>query len=364
MQLIPFIAESAADAVTQIRARLGPDAVVVNIRPLPNTGVSRFWRKPRFEVMAHQPESSDGRLNLTSDAPAVPGEAEAPSSRLAGDGRRVAASEIFRNESPATVNVGTLNSGTDSARWKVGGVLERAGFLPVSAQRVVDQLRFRHGEVAPRAVAEELGLARRALSELWRQPPPFLEDTLRPHVLIGPAGVGKTTVLCKWLANTVLVEGRSAQVWRLDGATANAAESLSIYCEILGVPVERGWQTSAGSISSDIRFIDLPGVDWRDLAAVRALGNQLKQYLSPHVHLVLNGAYDTSLLLAQIRAFSALPVSDLVITHLDEESRWGKLWNLVLGTNYSVRFLSAGQNIPGDFFAASPETLLTRQFPA
>ena len=360
MQLIPFIAESAADAVTQIRARLGPDAVVVNIRPLPVKGMSRLWRKPRFEVLAHQPEPAEDRLNLTSDAPAVPGLGETPTVQLPGDGRRLAPNENIQFEAIG----GALNSGTDATRWKVGGVLERAGFLPLSAQRVVDQLRSRHGETAPCAVAEELGLARRALSELWRQPPSFLEDTLRPHVFIGPAGVGKTTVLCKWLAQTVLVEGRSAQVWRLDGATANAAESLSIYCEILGVPVERAWQTGADSISSDIRFIDLPGVDWRDLAAVRALGNQVKQYLSPHVHLVLNGAYDTSLLLSQIRAFSALPVSDLVITHLDEESRWGKLWNLVLGTNYSVRFLSAGQNIPGDFFAASPETLLTRQFPA
>ena len=364
MQLIPFIAESAADAVTQIRARLGPDAVVVNIRPLPSTGVSRFWRKPRFEVLAHQPEPIGDRLNLTSDAPAVPGVGDVPAVRLPGEGRRAVQPENVPSETRALLAGGGLNSGTNAARWKVGGVLERAGFLPLSAQRVVDQLRSRHGETAPRAVAEELGLARRALSELWRQPPPFLEDTLRPHVLIGPAGVGKTTVLCKWLAHTVLVEGRSAQVWRLDGATANAAESLSIYCEILGVPLQRAWQTSPDSISSDIRFIDLPGVDWRDLAAVRALGNQLNQYLSPHVHLVLNGAYDTSLLLAQIRAFSALPISDLVITHLDEESRWGKLWNLVLGTNYSVRFLSAGQNIPGDFFAASPETLFTRQFPA
>ncbi|MBC8003321.1 MAG: hypothetical protein H7X97_12110 [Opitutaceae bacterium] len=360
MQLIPFIAESAADAVTQIRTRLGPDAVVVNIRPLPVKGMSRLWRKPRFEVLAHQPEPVEDRLDLTSDDPAIPGFGDAPSVPLPGAGRYLAPTGKPRME---TVG-GTLNSGTEDARWRVGGVLERAGFLPLSAQRVVDQLRSRHGESAPRAVSEELGLARRALSELWRQPPPFLEDTLRPHVLIGPAGVGKTTVLCKWLAHTVLVEGRSAQVWRLDGATANAAESLSIYCEILGVPIQRGWQTSPDSISSDIRFIDLPGVDWRDLAAVRGLGNQLKQYLSPHVHLVLNGAYDTSLLLAQVRAFSALPISDLVITHLDEESRWGKLWNLVLGTNYSVRFLSAGQNIPGDFMVASPETLLTRQFPA
>jgi len=68
-------------------------------------------------------------------------------------------------------------------------------------------------------------------------------------------------------------------------------------------------------------------------------------------------------LLAQIRAFAALPVADLGFTHLDEERRWGKLWNFVLGTDYALRFLSAGQNIPGNFFEATAELVLARQFP-
>jgi flagellar biosynthesis protein FlhF len=68
-------------------------------------------------------------------------------------------------------------------------------------------------------------------------------------------------------------------------------------------------------------------------------------------------------MMAQARAFAALPVEDLIITHLDEESRWGKLWNLALGTNYPIRYLSTGQNIPGDFCAASAEIILARQFP-
>ena len=49
-------------------------------------------------------------------------------------------------------------------------------------------------------------------------------------------------------------------------------------------------------------------------------------------------------------------------SHLDEEGRWGKLWNLVLGTNYRVGWLSAGQNIPGTFMAATAQDILSRQF--
>jgi flagellar biosynthesis GTPase FlhF len=59
-------------------------------------------------------------------------------------------------------------------------------------------------------------------------------------------------------------------------------------------------------------------------------------------------------LLAQIRAFSSLPIEDLILTHLDEEPRWGKIWNIVLGTNYPVRYLSAAQNVPGDFYRPRP----------
>ena len=41
----------------------------------------------------------------------------------------------------------------------------------------------------------------------------------------------------------------------------------------------------------------------------------------------------------------------------------GWFWNLVLGTNYSIRHFSTGQNIPGDYRDASAELLLNHQFP-
>jgi flagellar biosynthesis protein FlhF len=249
----------------------------------------------------------------------------------------------------------------DGGQWRVGDVLNKAGLLPVHVQKVLDQLHAQYGPVPPGKMGEEIGLARSVMARLWRRPGAITPNST--HVLIGPAGSGKTTCLCKWLTQTALVDGRMARVWRLDGATANMAESLSVYCEILGVPVERCWLPEAAMLREDMGFIDLPGVDWRKPEAVRELAEKIEQVGSPHVHLVLNGAYDTSILLAQQRAFSGLPVEDLIITHLDEESRWGKVWNLALGTNCSIRHFSTGQNIPGDFCEASAEMLFARQFP-
>jgi flagellar biosynthesis protein FlhF len=245
--------------------------------------------------------------------------------------------------------------------WRVGALLENSGLLPLHAQSVVEELRMRHGDVPPPSLAREFKLAQDALFDRWDKTAAQDSGGGDCHVFVGPPGAGKTTALCKWLAQAVLIKGRPASVWRLDGQVANTAESLSVICEILGVPLER-FQPAPAAADPGMLFIDLPGVNPADPVALATLAAQISQVPNAQVHLVLNGAYETSLLLAQVRAFAALPIADLIVTHLDEELRWGKLWNLVFGTNCRLRFLSAGQNIPGDFVEATPDRILERQF--
>jgi flagellar biosynthesis protein FlhF len=242
--------------------------------------------------------------------------------------------------------------------WRSAAVLERVGLNPLHVEQVLEKMQQLHGanRRLPNSLTEELELAREALLRLWRPRSVPRNQTGAPlHIFIGPPGAGKSTVLCKWLAQTVLLDGQAARVWRLDGRTANTSETVSIYGEILGVRVERNWVGRGDATQTG--FIDLPGVDFQDAGALEALGKTLAQFPGAQVHLVLNAAYTTTLLLAQARAFSGLAVTDLVMTHLDEETAWGKLWNLVLGTNCPLGFLSAGQNIPGRFSAAQAESL-------
>jgi flagellar biosynthesis protein FlhF len=335
IQPIPFIAASAEEAVTQIRARLGSDAVVLNVRPLKPPGLARFWQKPMIEVVAYRPE------------PAAP-PAAAPMNEALAEFRQ----ELEEIKQQVDLN----NSG-----WRVAALLQKTGLLPLHAQRIVDELKSAHGDIPPSSLAEEINQARAQLAKTWRAP--YAIGPHSRHVLIGPAGSGKTTVLCKWLTQIALIEGRQARIWRLDGITANTAEFLSVHGEALNVPVERSWTAGGRALEEDIGFIDLPGVDWRNPLAIRELSAQLVRLGSPHIHLVLNGAYDIKVLLAQARAFSVLPLEDLIISHLDEEPHWGKLWNLTLGAGLLIRHLSAGQNIPGEFWEASADRILTSQFP-
>ena len=351
MQVTPFIADSAADAVAQIRAQLGPEAMVLDVRPLPSNGVSRLWRKPRIEVLACIPEKP------------------APVATDAIDVLRAELAEIRQRLPVAQALASRDTDGTPPPQnpdWRMGAVLEKAGLLPVHARTVVNRVCELFGNASPDSLEKQVSLAQAVLTQLWRQPPalglarPDEQPTL--HVFVGSPGVGKTTCLCKWLTQTVLMESATARVWRLDGRIANTAESLSVHCDILGVPVERSEDGLGEGTGTTIGFVDLPGIAWRDVSAMTELAARCRRWPSAQVHLVLNAAYDAATLLQQTHTFSALPISDLIVTHLDEETRWGKVWNLVSGTNFPVSFLSAGQNIPGEFFQASPQRLLSRGF--
>jgi flagellar biosynthesis protein FlhF len=256
---------------------------------------------------------------------------------------------------PSSPSVAVLPSADSDFGIRVHQRMLDMGLLPAFARHVLEYLQTTEAGGQTGSAQEEL-LYLRALLRSWWRPLPSESASPQSHVFVGPAGSGKTTVLSKWLSQAVLLGGHSAKVWRLDGSTANTAEALTVYGEILGVPVGRAWTGEARA--DGLQFFDLPGVDWRNATAVKKLSQRIQELGNPIVHLVLNAAYDIPLLLNQVRVFGSCGVSDLIFTHLDEETRWGKLWNLVAGTELPIRFLSASQNVPGHFREATPELLL------
>jgi len=359
MKLVCFVADNAAQALAEVHKRLGPDAVIVSVRQLPASGLARLWnRKCLIEVTAGVPDKTS--------AP-KPEHISPPQDSLSPQ------STVHSPQPAAGPETGDCGQWTGKDHWRSVAWLEMMGLLPVHAERLQTHLRALHGD-APDSPEEEWKFVNGALAQFWLNPQPLDDGPARPHVFIGPPGSGKTTALCKWLTLATLLDGRAARVWRLDGSIANTADFLAIHCETLDVPLERFWTNDLGFANDDLRaantssdssqivnplcFVDLPGVEINDAPALAALREQLATLPSPRVHLVLNAAYEMSALLAQWRAFEACAPEDLIFTHLDEEARRVKLWNFVFGTNCSLRFLGAGQKIPGEFRSASPAILL------
>ena len=197
VQVIPFIADSAPDAVAQIRAKLGPDAVVVNVRQLPADGLAKLWKSPRIEVLAYKP---DGKAATAASDPLSELKQELQAIRQQLASANVAAvSDSPRGLTQSIRSGSGARSGVP--QWRVGEVLEQSGLMPLHAQRVMERLQLNHGDVPPESLAEELVMARSTLTGLWRQLPEPGRSDRGLHVLVGPAGAGKTICICKWLAH-------------------------------------------------------------------------------------------------------------------------------------------------------------------
>jgi flagellar biosynthesis protein FlhF len=337
MKLVSFVAENADAALAQIHRDLGPEAVVVSVRKMPPSGISRLWQR-------------NGRLEVTAGIPQTATETPKEMPPRTGTSSGEVGSQI-----PLVPTI----KRPDGGRWRSIAWLESKGLLPAFIEVLEEKLHLLHGRTPLPRPEEEWSAVTNLIICHWRKTEPAMTGTGRPHVFIGPAGSGKTTVLCKWMASAVLLNEQSARVWRLDGETVNASELLTLHCESLGVPVERFWRQP--DEPADLHFVDLPGVEADNSYAMEILQEQLAALPQPHVHLVLNAAYENSVLMEQFNAFAPLKPEDIIFTHLDEDRRRVKLWNFVFGTNCPISFLSTGQKIPGDFRRAEPALLFPQK---
>lgn len=340
MQVHTFIADSANEAVERIRTELGPTAVVLSVRKLPRTGLERFVKQEQIEVLAGVDEPAPEPLAKSSPVDPL-AEIRAEIQEL----RRELA--VRREPGAATFK--------PNARSSIAHVLSQTGILPAFVETVLQDLPNLESHTLP----EQITAVREILRERWRGEP--LNGEASVHVFVGVPGSGKSTVLCKMLAQTSLIQGQPATVYQLDSHVANASPLPGVYAEVVGAQFERTAPLNFERREESV-FIDVPGISLHNAKSLEHLRNLIAEFGVPEVHLVLNGAYESAHLLEQVRFFSTLGISDLIVTHLDEESRWGKIWNLVLGTNLNIRALGTGQNIPGDLHPANPDVIFSRQF--
>jgi flagellar biosynthesis protein FlhF len=339
MRYVAIVAENPQAAVTQVHDQLGPDAVIVSVRKMRPEGMAWLWPGNRkIEVTACVPEKAPEIKREEIKREVVPFRSEDTSA-------------LPRNRLMPERSIPKAQEG----RWRSIAWLESNGLLPAFSRQLEEKVNLLYGQKPLPAMQTEWTAITDLIICHWVPARQETAGTGRPHVFIGPAGSGKTTALCKWMASAILSHEQRVRVWRLDGESANSAELLTLHCELTGVPVERFWNEP--DESADFQFVDLPGVEMDNPNAMSVLRDQLSLLPQPHVHLVLNAAYEISILLEQFRAFESFGPEDIIFTHMDEEFRRVKLWNFVLGTKCPISFLCAGQKIPGEFQRAEPALL-------
>ena len=199
MQPIPFTAASAEEALTQIRAKLGPEAVVLNVRRLPQNGFARLWQKPMIEVLAYRARSTRPETAPISETLAEfrqqfyeikqQVEADRPAQRVGMLMRLTDQADVLRrppkiderNLSRPNFVTGRRALNLNCGNWRIGAVLRKSGLQPLHAQQVLDRLHAQYGENPPASLGEEIRLAQAVLAIVWRSPA-ALKDKLVARV--------------------------------------------------------------------------------------------------------------------------------------------------------------------------------------
>ena len=386
MKVHTFKAANAKEAVEAVNQALGPDAVIVNIRKAPKPGWQGLFQSPQVEVSAvsqgqpvggvgpsvkDSPLGSDqlnpaeaapfgqvgGRLDIVDDTPIEIPKPIEPSVEF--DQQSIESVQDFDSQLSQSFGQAVTDFGQPTANEPFGieSILENIGVLPLQVERLMRLVKRRFPDLESRSIGDQTQYIRHCLVDHWNGLAKEAENNSQSRkVLIGTPGCGKTTALCKWLTQTVLAKRQLAKVWRLDGHMANTSEMLTVHAEMLDVPVERVWQPEEIP-DGVVQFFDLPGVLPSDESGLTTLRKFADEIHPAEFLLVLNSAYELEHLINSVRGFSDLPISGLIVTHLDEETRWSKLWNLTLETNLPILYCTGGQDMPGDFVQLTSEML-------
>lgn len=343
-----FTVANAHEAASVIRERLGEHARVLSVRQVEPSGLRGLWASPKLEIIASldvpEPASSAGAHPARSPEPAERG---APLQLTSDE----AATPIAAVASTPTVlnSVGTTFRTRREVkslpeRPELAVLLRRSGFSEAIMSRLETSPAWPSLQEMPlhRALVET-GRYLRRVAGARRQ----LEPLTRA-AFFGPAGTGRTTALCKWLATEVSRRARTGHVVTAEFDQPVSRGALPVLCEALGIPLAHFPASTRPATPGGFVYFDLPALSLRDPAANAPLADFLQREQITERVLVLNAAYGHAALRAGYARGRELGATHVVFTHLDELSQWGGLWDYLIDGGLEPLFLSTGPSLTGE----------------
>lgn len=187
--------------------------------------------------------------------------------------------------------------------------------------------------------------------------------------LVGPTGVGKTTLIAKLAVRWVLRHGpRDLALISADSVRIGAAEQMRALGRLLGAPVfaiddVHELPDALGRVAGK-RFVlvDTPGSSQRDaqlterLAALAAAGPQLETAL------VLAASTQAGAIEETVRRFAPANATSCLLTKLDEAASLGGLLSIAVKERLPIAYVSEGQRVPEDLRPARALELVSGAF--
>jgi flagellar biosynthesis protein FlhF len=365
---------SLEEVLPQIKAELGPDALVVAQREAHEGGVGGFFARRLIEVDVAapgelMPETHDARVArfteqleaaLSGGHPAPAG-AQKPAVSEQVDAFPLPDPEPDFEPAPLVAGPAAYaTQGTDPPVAPAAPVRVTNAALPAEAHDAIDNLTARG--LSPELAVD---LVDQAVNHLMPFAPssdvkPVVARALAQripvrsvggrngHVIgfVGPGGSGKTRCAAQLAA--AYARGSSLPVACVAlRADDNGAElgrllaPLGVSMHALEDPAEAA-QRIADLRGSTLVVLDTPGVSPRAEATVRELAGDLRRVMPDEVHLTLPATYGSQAARELLDGLAPLRPDAIALTHADETDHFGNAIELAIRTATPLSFVSRG----------------------
>ena len=414
MKIKLFHAETMHEAIRDIKAELGPDAVILSTKrvrqgslpfglfgrpllevtaatdrdtkefapiPQPTTPAVRQDARTATPAPAQEPfpvfQDTLSALLRTSDTTASRARHASMSAPVAPPQSRSLSTErvhCLKNElrdlhqrltSSLPDDVPTAGAAFPAPIARACRQLMAQGLRPSSAESLCLALRRRLASKTVPSDGEIQEMLHRLLVEPIRVSGPLLNagDDYNVAMFVGPSGVGKTTAIVKLAAHYRLEEHKSVVLITLDSCRMAAVEHLRTYANVLGITLETA-QTTTDVIDgirrhrgANLILIDTPGFGTNETARLNNLGGLKESYGPIETHLVLSANTRMQDLRRTVARYDVCAPSRLLFTKLDETEEYGNLFELAHQTTLPLSYWGIGQQVPEDLELAQPGRL-------
>lgn len=368
-----FVVASADEAASVIRANMGPEAKVLSVKQVAGSGLKRFLSSPKLEVIAWIPPDEDPPADQwqpqpqqqSKPQPAAQGEPRSASPESsapppAPDEAPARAEGPEASERTEEPTAAADNPGQSREANRLRRILERLSFDEILLESICGPGAFNRLLEQPIDVAFS-ELRSTIISQCQREPETEMGERI---AFLGTPGSGKTTSLCKWLTREVLIHGSKVEVLRLDVDSPHFGDGLDAFCEAMSVPCHRDRGKPPLLDDDTTLLVDIPGCELGDYRENLKLRRRLDKLGIDTRVLVLNAAYENSILNAILRQAYSLEPQRIVFTHADLLQSWGKLWPFALNSMHPpVLFMGTGPNIASDYNDSFTSLMIEKTLP-
>lgn len=377
MKVKKYIAANMSEAMKQIRAELGDEAVILNSKVTQTRGFIGLFRKRQFEIIAAvDPHASHPQVKLKEKQMNMETIAEVKNSKKYNE---------IKNSTGIQKELFDLKKMVEelSAKSKVISfdhypvpiqkfliAMDKQGISNNYIQQCAVQLlqKWRtSGEEPKESVVFNWGKEyfEDAITPLY---PKGQTKTKKYINLVGPTGVGKTTTLAKMAASAAIDKQKKVAFITTDTYRIAAIEQLKTYANLLQVPVEVVYSLADFHAALekfneyDTIFIDTAGRNYRELQYIEELKKLIDFGKEMETLLTLSLTMKEEDIRAIMDSFGSIKIDHFIFTKLDETTTYGSMLNMMLDYKKAAAYLTYGQDVPDDIKAATPTELVNYVF--